>query len=104
MTDTADVERHLGLAEGLESALAVTAAMGQQACWLPVWSAIDAGNLAGLPVLDGVERLSIYGDTDRSGTGQKAAQTLAGRWHDAGREVFIAQPPVPPGGKRDWNE
>jgi hypothetical protein len=104
LTDDADVERHLGLGEGIESCLAVTAALGSQASWLPIWSAIDAGNLEDLPVVAGIQRLTIYSDVDRKGTGQKAAQTLANRWHDAGREVFIAAPPAPPGGKRDWNE
>lgn len=103
LTDDCDVERHLGIAEGIESALAVTAAMGTMAYWIPVWSAIDAGNLADLPVLGGIQRLSIFADTDRSGTGQKAAQALAARWHAAGREVFIIQPPAPEGEKRDWN-
>lgn len=104
LTDDADVERHLGIGEGLESCLAVRAAMGTMAHWIPVWSAIDAGNLAELPVLPGIERLTIFADTDRSGTGQKAARTLAARWHGAGRETFIAQPPAPPSGKRDWND
>ncbi|WP_395707959.1 toprim domain-containing protein [Reyranella sp.] len=103
LVDDADVTAHLGIGEGIETCLAITAALGAQAPWLPVWSAIDAGNLAGLPVLPGIERLTIFADTDRTGTGQKAAQTLAARWHAARREVFIAQPPAPPGGKRDWN-
>lgn len=104
LTDDADVERHLGIAEGIESALAVTAAMGTMAHWIPIWSAIDAGNLAELPVLDAVSRLSIFSDCDPSGIGEKAARTLAARWHAAGREVFLVQPPAPPGGRRDWNE
>lgn len=104
LTGDAELTTHLGIAEGIESALAITAAMGASAQWLPVWSAIDAGNLAGLPVIEGVERLTIFADTDRTGTGQKAAQALAARWHAAGREVFIAQPPAAPGTKRDWND
>jgi len=78
--------------------------MATSAPWLPVWSAIDAGNLAGLPVVAGVERLTVFSDTDASGTGQIAARMLAARWHAAGREVFIAQPPAGPSGKRDWND
>ena len=104
LTDDADVISHLGLAEGIETALAVTAALGTSAQWLPVWSAIDAGNLAGLPVVDGIERLTIFADADSNGVGQAAARTLAARWHAAGREVYIALPPTPPGGKRDWND
>ena len=59
-----------------------------------MWSAIDAGNMAALPVLPGIERLFIYADTDPSGAGQAAARTLARRWHQAGREVYIAQAPA----------
>lgn len=104
LTDDADVTSHLGVAEGIETALAVMTALGASADWLPVWAAIDAGNLASLPVVDGIERLTIFADTDSSGTGQRAARAIAARWHDAGREVFIAQPPAPPGGKADWND
>lgn len=104
LTDDADVTTHLGFAEGIETALAVTAAMDASAHWLPVWSAIDVGNLASLPVVDGIERLTIFSDTDANGIGQTAARMLAARWHAAGREVFIAQPKAGPTGKRDWND
>lgn len=104
LTGDAEVTRHLGLAEGIETALAIAAALAGSAAWLPVWAAIDAGNLAELPVLPGIERLTIFADTDASGTGQQAAATLAGRWHRAGREVFIAQPAAGADGKRDWND
>ena len=65
----------------------------------PVWSALNAGNLADLPVLAGIERLYVYADNDASGTGQRAAETLARRWYDAGRETFIALPKA-----GDWND
>ncbi len=84
LTADADVTTHLGIAEGIETALAVTAAMATSAPWLPVWSAIDAGNLADLPVVAGVERLTVFSDTDASGTGQIAARMLAARWHATG--------------------
>jgi hypothetical protein len=95
-----EVTTELGIGEGIETSLAVAKALGPLR---PVWSAIDAGNMAALPVVAGVERLIIYSDTDPSGTGQAAAHTLAARWHQAGREVFIAQPSAPIGGKADWN-
>jgi phage/plasmid primase-like uncharacterized protein len=97
----ADVTTELGVTEGIETALAVAKALGP---FRPVWSAIDAGNLAGLPVVSGIERLVIYADLDPSGTGETAARTLALRWYRAGRDVYIAQPPTPAGGKRDWND
>ena len=94
LVDDADVTLAIGLGEGLETGLAVTAAG-----WSPVWAAIDAGNLAGLPVLAGIETLTVFADHDEAGT--KAAQTLAARWRSAGREVRIC---TPPGQGDDWND
>jgi len=76
-----DVEYGLAVAEGIETALA--------APFRPVWACLSAGNLARLPVLGGVECLSIFADNDASGTGQRAANECARRWHEAGREVNI---------------
>lgn len=74
----------LGLAEGLESALSLAHAHA------PVWCAIDAGNLAALPVVNGIESLVIGADHDEAGL--KAAHALAARWVAAGREVCILAP------------
>ena len=51
----------LCVGEGLETCL--TAAHG----FTPVWACLDAGNLAGLPVLPGVEALTIVADHDEAG-------------------------------------
>lgn len=75
----------LGVAEGIESALSLA-----HAC-TPVWAAIDAGNLADLPVLDGIEALTIAADHDEAG--ERAAEDCARRWHAAGRRVFIVKAP-----------
>lgn len=101
--DMADTVRHLAVAEGPETALAITAALGSRAHWRPVWAALDADNLAKLPVLPGVETLVIFADRDPSGVGERAARTLAQRWHNARRRVWIAVPPGAPGAKVDWN-
>ena len=53
----------------------------------PAWAAIDAGNLAALPVLAGVQQLTILVDADESGTGQEKAKECSRRWVSAGREV-----------------
>jgi len=71
----------LGLAEGIETALSL--AHGYE----PVWAAIDAGNLAALPVLLGIECLLIA--CDRDPAGEKAARACAQRWADAGVAVKI---------------
>lgn len=75
------VTHGLGIAEGIESALSLAWA------YEPTWSVIDAGNLAALPVLPGVEVLTIAADNDVAG--QKAADECAQRWADSGREAFI---------------
>lgn len=74
----------LALCEGIETALSLAHA------FRPVWSAIDAGNMAGLPVLDGIECLTIGADNDAAGIA--AAQKLGRRWADAGRTVSIVRP------------
>lgn len=77
------VTHGLAVAEGIETALSL--AHG----YAPVWSLIDAGNLAALPVLGGVEALVIAADNDPAGI--KAADELARRWVAAGREVIVTR-------------
>ena len=87
----ADEELTTGLcvAEGLETAL--SAAKG----FRPTWATLDAGNLAALPVLPGVEALTIVADNDppnpRTGrrTGIEAAWACAASWTKAGAEVRV---------------
>lgn len=76
----------LAVAEGVETALAAAHAL------TPVWAALDAGNLSRLPVLAGIESLTIFVDRDESGTGQEAAADCADRWLDAGRGVVLLMP------------
>lgn len=71
----------LGIAEGTETALTLAHA------FRPVWSCIDAGNLAAFPVLPGVGSLTIAVDNDPAGI--TAADECAARWHAAGREVRL---------------
>jgi putative DNA primase/helicase len=77
------------VAEGVETSLAV-ATVRQ-----PVWSTIDADNLAALPVLAGIEELLIFADNDLNQRGQRAARECATRWYAAGVRVRIAMPPKP---------
>lgn len=81
------VTNGLAIAEGVESALA--AAHG----YCPVWSTIDAGNMAKFPLLLGIETLVIFADHD--GAGLKAARACGKRWAEAGREVNLVVPPAP---------
>ena len=80
-----DFGERLGVAEGIETALSLAHAFE------PVWSVIDAGNLAALPVLGGVECLLIAADNDLAGI--KAANECALRWNKEGVEVRITQQP-----------
>lgn len=78
------VSTALGLAEGIETALAAAHA------FTPVWSCVDAGNLSKFSVLEGIEALIIFADNDKAGLA--AANGCGQRWADAGREVRIAVP------------
>lgn len=89
----AEVTLGLGIAEGLETALSAMAAG-----FSPVWSCIDAGNLAAFPVLSGIEALSVYVDNDKAGL--DAFQQVARRWRLAGREVLHFIPTK--GDLNDW--
>ncbi len=79
-----DVHYGLAIAEGIETALA--------APLRPVWACLSAGTMAAFPALKVVEALTIFADNDASGTGIKAAQACAERWHAAGREATIHIP------------
>jgi putative DNA primase/helicase len=73
----------LHIAEGIESSLAA-----RQLGYSPVWAVGSAGAIADMPVLVGIEALTIIHDTDEAG--RRAAEACAGRWEAAGAEVLIA--------------
>lgn len=83
----------LGLAEGIETALAVMQAIG----WGPVWAAGTRGGIERFPVLPG-HCVTIFADGDTPGL--KAARECAARWAAAGHEALIH---VAPDGQ-DWND
>jgi putative DNA primase/helicase len=64
----------LGVAEGIETALAVTRNFGT-----PCWSCISADGLAAFTPPPGITRLIIYGDNDLNFVGQAASYKLASR-------------------------
>ncbi|MEZ5837093.1 MAG: toprim domain-containing protein [Geminicoccaceae bacterium] len=74
-----NVTEGLAIAEGIETAL--TVALG----FVPVWACIDAGNLAVMPVLKGVESLTVAVDNDHAG--HKAYDEVSNSWKAAGREI-----------------
>ena len=93
------VGKALGIAEGIETALAATLLFG-----LPVWSAICANGFAKISELpDGVEKLVIFGDNDRSFTGQSAAWALAHRLRRDYPDMAI-EVKIPETEGEDWHD
>ena len=82
-----EISLGLGLAEGVETGLAIMQHFG----WRPVWSAASAGGIGRFPVLRGIEALTIFADQDSAGI--EAARQCARRWQEAGREGRILAPP-----------
>ncbi len=90
----------LAVAEGIETALAVHEGAG-----LPVWATATATGMGNLFVPETVKGVSIWFDSDRSKTGEKAAFKLANRLIREGKIVRLLKPsiPIPEGGKGvDW--
>jgi phage/plasmid primase-like uncharacterized protein len=83
----------LAVAEGIETALTIARD------YKPVWSLIDAGNMAAFPVLPGIETLVIGADNDPAGL--KGARACADRWASAGVDVRIVVPDI---AGADWND
>ena len=86
------VTHGLAIAEGIETALSLAHA------YRPLWSCVDAGNMAALPVLDGILSLVIGADNDEAGI--TAATACAERWAP-GCDVRII---APDSASRDWND
>ena len=77
----------LAIGEGIETCLAGAS------IYTPVWATVDAGNLKSFPVLGGIESLFVFVDHDTAGL--KAAEEVAERWMEAGKEVVRAIPDMP---------
>ncbi len=80
------VTHGLAVAEGIETALSLAS------IFQPAWALIDAGNLAKLSVLAGIESLLVAEDHDDAGA--RAAMACAMSWTSEGREVRIAKAPM----------
>ena len=65
-----DVEAGLVVGEGLETVLAAAIRVQHRGTLLqPAWSLVDAGNLETLPVIAGIEHLTILADADDGNRG-----------------------------------
>jgi putative DNA primase/helicase len=84
----------LGLAEGIETALAASSRFG-----LPVWAATNAVLMEHWAPPEGVKQIIVFGDNDRSYTGQSAAFALCKRLV---RDGYQAEAKIPDTVDRDW--
>ncbi|MCR4143669.1 DUF7146 domain-containing protein [Alcaligenes faecalis] len=79
----------LGIAEGIETALAASNLFG-----VPVWAGVSAHGLVSFTPPPSVRNLYVFADNDESETGQKAAAQLAERLTRQGFTVRTHMPPA----------
>lgn len=77
----------LGVAEGIETALAVQMATG-----MPMWACISDQLLAQVNLPDHVNHVVIWADKDKSGAGHRAASELAFKLRHRGLKVEVLMP------------
>lgn len=77
---------HIGLAEGIETALSVTELYG-----LPCWATGDAARMAKFVPPEGVQQVTIFADVDHNFTGEAAAFALAQRLIRSGIACEVRQ-------------
>lgn len=86
----------MGIAEGVETALAAAKMFD-----IPVWSALSAGGLIKWQPPATAKHIIVFGDNDRSATGQAAAWSLA---HRLITEGLSAEVRIPETADTDWND
>jgi putative DNA primase/helicase len=89
-----DIEPLVGIAEGIETALAASVHFG-----FPVWAATSAPVLEKWEPPEGIQEIVICGDNDTSYAGQSAAYNLAKRLKTKGFEVSVE---IPDPEDSDW--
>jgi len=87
------VSQVLGIAEGIETALAASELLE-----VPVWSCVSAQGIESFEPPEGVREVIVFADNDPNFAGQKAAFAVAHRLKLKGFEVEVCIPPEP----GDW--
>jgi len=83
----ADVTMSLAIGEGIESCLSA-----RQFGIRPVWAATMTGNIRTLPVLPGIEVLTLLAEHDEASA--RAVAECGDRWVEAGCEVELVEPTI----------
>ncbi|WP_019303631.1 toprim domain-containing protein [Xanthomonas oryzae] len=91
------IAEHLGVAEGIETALAAAKLFD-----LPTWALVNEGNMRRFQPPVGVKQVSVFADKDDNYAGQAAAYGLANELERAGIHCDVFVPPQ--SGKCDWND
>lgn len=94
----AEPQDALGVAEGIETALAATALTG-----LPCWAALNRVLLSKWIVPAGVKRVVIFADNDAKYDGQLSAYSLANRISRS-KDAPDVEVRIPPEIDTDWND
>lgn len=89
------VDGLVGLAEGIESAIAASEDMH-----IPVWAAVNTAMMEAFEPPKGIKTVVIIADNDKSFAGQKAAYTLAKKLRTINKIDVIVHVPDIPG--QDW--
>lgn len=84
----------VGIAEGIETALAVRLATG-----MTVWAALSCTFLERFQPPYGTEHVVVWSDRDKNGAGQRAAEALKDRLESFGIKVLVL---LPPESGMDW--
>jgi phage/plasmid primase-like uncharacterized protein len=89
------IKNGIVLGEGVETTLAAATRLSFKGTLLrPAWATRGTASMQTLPVLSGIEFLTILVDNDASQAGQKAAAKCAVRWQADGRHVLRLIPKI----------